>query len=392
MRRGERRLGEDESGHVRKRSRGDDYDARLMTRDDEPAASFSGRVGRDRGGSGAAIGLITVLVIGIATAIASGRPDGPADGSVGPSAPPTAAGPTPRVAATSTPECDPIDPAGPLPWLRLGSQRDTTGIRGRPGAHHEGGATEPGPDVQVPGIELALEVGVGEPLHLVLGTADCLVAATVDGAPTGLVGTSRLVFLDATFEAPEARVIVPPLPDGRSRDWVVRIVATYWTGVPGPAGVAWTEQFFRVRISPEPHITPPPRPMVTPAVPCMFFVAEGGVGARLYIPGSQPVFGPPDPEDAPLVVAQDRLPLEIHLDGDGCAIEWVVEYRSPDGSDLFVVESVGNRTADPTFISQNRWVVDAPPLNESLLHIRYRSSASGDWLEAWWRVLGPPGE
>lgn len=379
-----------------------------MARDDEPAASFSGRIGRDRGGSGMALGLVTVLVVGIAAAIASGTPDGPADGSIGPSLAATAtgdAGPTPRTGATSTPECDPIDPTGPVPFFRLGSTTFPIGVRGRLGSTRGPGDTaEPDRGWSDPGPEGALAIGPTDRVSLVFGTADCIERAEIGwrsiSVPEATAGSGLFgVTYPAGRPTGDVRVEVPTSDDLIARgivdrEFLLRIHVAWWPDVNPEmiGGESWTTLYFRVRISDEPVATPVPRPMVTPAVPCKFFVAGGGVGARLHVPGGTPVFGPPDPAEAPLVVARDGLPLEIHLDGDGCAIEWVVEYRTPDGGEIQLVESVANRTGDPALVSQNRWVVDAPPPNESLLHIRYRSTASGDWLDAWWLVQGPAGE
>lgn len=378
-----------------------------MARDDEPAANFSGRIGRDRGGSGVALGLVTVLVIGIAAAVASGRRVEPFDMSDPPGASTAATqstGPTPRTAPTSTAECDPFDPSGPAPHFRLGSTTFPIGVRGRLGTTRspthkdrpDRGWVDPGP-------EMALAVGPADQVFLVFGTADCIESADIGWrsltSPDAFIpGLFRVAY--ATDRPSEYVWVEGPSVDDliargiEDREFLLQLRVSWWPDANPEmiGGESWTLLYFRVRISAQSVATPMPRPMVTPAVPCKFFVAEGGVGARLYIPGGSPVFGPPEPENAPLVVAQDGLPLEIRLDGDGCAIDWVVEFTGPGGEDLRLVESVGNSTGDPFLISQNRWAVGVPPPNESLLHIRYRSSVSGGWLDAWWRVLGPPVE
>ena len=69
------------------------------------------------------------------------------------------------------------------------------------------------------------------------------------------------------LDPPIASPLVGTMPDG---DWVVRVEASFETGMDGPDGLVVAEFFFRVRVGPMPAPTPSPEPTpaVTPAVAC----------------------------------------------------------------------------------------------------------------------------
>jgi hypothetical protein len=367
---------------------------------DEPEASFRGRVGRDSGGRGAALGLVAVLAVAIGAAVV-GRATAPEPSQATATESPSPAGASMPVVVAPTPSaepCDPTDYRGPVPLLRLGGPTDSVGVRGLLGATRRPGEPDQPIPWRVPPPEFALPILPYESLHLILGTGDCLRRVAVVAAPAELdhapTDADLHDLLTAEFEPPAESVVLGPLDalDATVDDWVLRVRASYWTG----AGIArtfevWSVLFFRVRLI-RPPIVPPPTPAVTPAVACKFFAEEGDIGARLVVGGGEPVFGPAEATIAPRVAIPTSSIVAIILDGDGCAIEWTIEFLDQDGQLIMTPEAVANPDGDPDFAAQNRWHVQAFPVGASLLHVAYRSTGGAPLLEAWWRVSLVGGE
>ncbi len=355
--------------------------------DDRPEAAFSGRVGGERGTRRAAASIGALLVVALVAVGVLGRT------SSDTSAPSRSAAPideaTESPIAAIQPSCDPVDPTGPVPRLRLGAADDEVGVRGLLGNTRSPGAVTSGRGWQVPGPELALDLASGADIRLILGTGDCLRDAVAEAAPADLghvpTRTERRGVTVAYLVTPVRSIpLLIELPDG---DWVVRVVAQYDTGAgSGSDPDVSTEQYFRVRIGEGPWTEIPPTPLVTPYVECAFFVSQGGVGARLRVGSAEPVFGGQAREAAPAVELPLGEPVSIRLDGDGCAVAWDIELIDPaTGALAGVLESVANPDGDGAVVAQNRWSIDVP-LGDWFLHIRYHTSRDGPWLDAWWRI------
>jgi hypothetical protein len=294
--------------------------------------------------------------------------------------------PRPSSSPESDPRCAPVDPAAGVPSFRLAIAGDDTGVRGLPGAVQGPGVEASGRGWPVPGTELALDVPVSQPLHLVLATGVCL---------TGIHAEAWDAHLDhAPAESERQAVLETLVPlggdieiPGTSRgDWALRIVAEYWTGAGGP--VVSTEWFFRVRVGADAEAAPTQsvRPLITPAVSCGPSVpSSAGAVVTLAAPGVAPVAGTAPDVDPPTLEVGLGEPIEIAVEGDACATSWTIDRRSDLGID--VIEGVPNIANDPGRAAQNRWTFTLPA-GETVVVATFRFGPPVV-VERSWRVRVP---
>ncbi|HEX9550467.1 MAG TPA: hypothetical protein VF971_05180 [Candidatus Limnocylindrales bacterium] len=293
--------------------------------------------------------------------------------------------------------CGTIGATSPSPAFRLAAAPDDAiGVRGLPGADQPR-LGEGDPAWRLPNPEQSLTVAAARELRLILATGVCAAEIEIEAAPA-VVGDDpdpgdRWSFLRTALDpaSPEFAFLFPS-----EGDWGLRIVVRYW----GAAGASerLVETFFRVRVGDGPFAIatePPAAPNVTPAVSCGPIPnAAADVVVTLTTGGGDPVAGldpGADPGlELPGVAVDLGDPVEIAVEGSGCATSWTIDVRT--GDTILSIEGVPNVSNDPGRAAQNRWQLLLPEVfDEALLVVVLRLGPSV-LVERLWQVSSLPFE
>jgi hypothetical protein len=251
--------------------------------------------------------------------------------------------------------CRPVEPGAPIPELHLGIVGSTAAVAGEPtGAH----PPEPSPRWRLPDLDRAFAAEESDHLRLEPTLGACLREVVVEAGPAHPASpplpAERAGIVEATFVTPVHEVAVESIPAG---PWVVRALATWWTGDGGPD--LRTEVFFRIHVGDAANLsgpatpTPEPAPLVTPAAGCGSFEGMAATTVVAAADGVEPVAGV-EPEVGPSAIAIPAgAPLTIEIEGLACATSWAIELRSDDLVQSLDVQR--NLEDDPGVAAQNRW-------------------------------------
>ncbi|MES2211292.1 MAG: hypothetical protein V4515_14100 [Chloroflexota bacterium] len=312
------------------------------------------------------VAAIAVVVLGGGIGLAgNGFTSPPASPSVsattGPTASPTAPvatlpGPTPRF-PPPTPNtglgCAPVR-LGTPPEIRLGSvPGDPLAIRGVPPGNVPGDPASQPPTWPVLPAASALRMSARSSVQLISEEDACMryVIAEYQPGAAGVTIPFPISFRTLNVNPPRSIVPLGVLPAG---DWLVRVVAYFFTGTAGQEDGTVVERFFRVANSET--AVPLPTPVTSPGVPCTP-PPPGGVPPTLVLSGS----GSALVEGTPGLVVPSIAPvqlgdlIEIRVAGDACAIAWTIGATQPEVSNQYDIEREDNTDNNPFLYAQNRW-------------------------------------
>ena len=333
------------------------------------------------------VGVVAVIVLGAGVGLAGNGIKNQATASASPSAPLATSDDASVPPATDEPTrdaptrsaglgCAPVR-LGAAPGIRVSSDRDgraspVTGLAATPGPTGSAAADAPWP---LPG-----EAGAAR----LLGAADLILAPDDDAcvryvlaeyrpADPAVKGPFPIAFRTLNVTPPGSIVPLGPMPAG---DWVVRVVAHFWTGVAGQEDGGAVERFFRV-IAGE-GAGPLPSPATPPAVPCAPMPAGAAVPDLLFYGASEgPTAGIPPGTGPPQVVyAEIGAPLELRDGGDVCARSWTISAHLVETGEELGFDTQENPTNDPFQFAQNRWRLAAVP--SGLLQVTATMTYSAD--------------
>ena len=311
------------------------------------------------------VGVIAVVVFGAGIglagngitnqALASASPSRPAPTSTMPGEPsptdePTRAAPAQNVGFG----CAPVRLGAP-PEIRVssdaGSLAPVTGVAATSGPTGSATLDAAWP---IPGAEGAARLLDAAALLLAPDDDACVRYVIADYRPADprLKGPFPIAFRTLNVTPPRAIVPLGPMPTG---DWVVRVVAYFWTGVAGQEDANVIERFFRV-IAGE-GAGPLPSPATPPAVPCAAVPASAPIpDLVLYGASEGPTVGiPPGTGTPQLANAMFGAPLEIRDARDVCARSWSITAHLVETGENLPLGAQENPTSDPFRFAQNRW-------------------------------------
>lgn len=283
-----------------------------------------------------------------------------------------------------------------LPEIRLWA---TTGeaapVRGVPGPPDRALSSPPTGAWPVPNRAAALILDQAATIVLVPDGRACIRSAVAEYLAVDDLGGSPVAFAlgETTFNPPRPRVVLGTPPRG---DWIVRVVASYSTGLAGNEDQAVIERFFRVTSGLGAEATP----LVSPAVACAR-LPPGAPAPRLYLAAgeAEPVLGV-DVETYPgdilnngaIVTATFPERLEVRVAGDACATSWRIQFLDPlNGAVDMLQTAQDNPGENPYSISQNRIELPETLLGRSVV-LATVSFGSNRFTRAAWELSlsGPP--
>lgn len=307
-------------------------------------------------GVGIAVGLLGLLIGGVAV---GGIIDRPA----------TSPSPSGLAAATPVPTISPdCRPAGrsSVPSFRLLAEgSDTLGAAGVIGYLSRPGATTISRGWLVPPIgERTLQVDGGQAVELRTEPTVCIRAVLAEYAPASIAvpAASEIEPLPlGPLDPPLLRPSLGALPAG---EWVVRVVAYFWTDIAGAEGQVAGERFFRVQVgdgpfptpTPTPRPSPSPRPGHTPDVACGPVPSDPAtITVTLAATGVEPVPGVGDPGAARVIELPLGSAFDLEVGDRVCATNWVISMQDEATPADVQTQTITNPTDDPAVAIENRW-------------------------------------
>ena len=347
-----------------------------------------------------AVTAIAVVVVGAGIGLAGNGPSDTATASRSPgsslastapaSLPPSGGQPT-RVLPTQNAglACAPVRPGSPVE-LRVSSDASTIapteGLTAAAGPTASGSTTATWP---VPPESLAARLAGAANLLLVPDLDACVRSVLAEYRPADptLKGPFPIALRSLDVTPPRNPVTLGPMPTG---DWVVRVVASFSTGIAEQKDAGVAERFFRV-ISGS-GAGPLPTPETSPAVPCAPLPASATPPGMTIagtdqgeVPGIPPGTGPPA-----VLTATIGDPLEIRSAGDACARSWIIDATNIDTGASFNIENQENPTNDPFRFAQNRWRLLSLPTGLLQMTATMRYSADVQVSRRWSLIVSAP--
>jgi hypothetical protein len=363
-----------------------------------------------RPGARSQAGVIAVAVVAI-TIVAAGVGLGgrvPEPAASGSTATPTAdasalatATRTPRPSRRPSPTptalagfgCYAADPSSP-PEPKLASSADdmdpAPGVIGPPDSALSSPPTASWP---IPLPEEGLDLHRSATIVLVTDARFCIGHVVAEYLAVDALGAepTPLGLGEIDADPPQARLVLGGPPQG---DWIVRILASFVTGLTGEEDDVVVERFFRVVNGATPEATP----LITPAVPCGGRVSGSPPPRLSLVAGDrEPMEGvdlatyPGDIlHNGAIVRGVFPEPVRILIEDDVCATSWTIEFLEPITGNTWYQTDGENPRESLDYAAQNRIMLDQTPLGASVLRATVRFGRDEVAKAAWeLRIDGP---